>query len=136
MLGIFKKFWPRSGSSTAAAPSSPFTPPAHGGASAASAARPAMPNKSASPGSTSAEKANAGYVGIAMASIEPSLPEPLRHKISGALQQAVTLPVDLIVPQLPQGIVSLTVSQLRGCAPDLLASLADHDQLAVVLPLG
>jgi len=75
-------------------------------------------------------------IAVKLGSIEPSLPEPLRHKIAGALQELVPVPVAKVIPQLRRGAVTLTVSELRSCAPELLASLSGHDDIAVALPLG
>jgi predicted regulator of Ras-like GTPase activity (Roadblock/LC7/MglB family) len=147
MLGIFKKFWSKSHDSTAVAPppgprveprrgaQPPQRPPLPGGSRpAANGAHPA-PHAN---GVASAPKraSEPGFVDITLGAIEPSLPEQLRHKIAGALQETVRVPVDKVVPQLRLGNVTMTVSDLRAYAPDLLASLAGHDELPVILPLG
>jgi hypothetical protein len=156
MLGIFKKFWSKSdtdtvfaappASSKPAVPVTVTTKSAPGGAARTSttARVPVPPSRvpavkpvaksSAAPAAP--HPSRPGCVNVTLGAIEPSLPEQLRHKIAGALHETVPVPIDQVVPQLQRGSVALTVRQLRTCAPELLACLNGHDDIAVALPLG
>ncbi len=160
MLGIFKKFWHRTEESnvvTVPSPSpSPFARPAAPSAPAApavrraapapvthSAPRPAATLRPASPvvsvtarASTLSVPSVPGSITVTLGSIEQSLPEPLRHKIAGALHELVPVPINKVLPQLYRGSVSVTVKELREYAPELLASFHGHDDIPVTLPLA
>jgi predicted regulator of Ras-like GTPase activity (Roadblock/LC7/MglB family) len=149
MLGILKKFWNRTEESnvvTVPAPSrpaaqpprapNPFTPPARRAGTPPSAPMPAQPVSVSAKSTTLPVPSVPGAVTITLGSIEPSLPEPLRHKIAGALHELVPVPVNKVLPQLHRGSVSLTVKELRECAPELLASFQGHDDIPVTLPLA
>lgn len=77
-----------------------------------------------------------GYVQVALAVIAANLPESLQHKVPARGDQFVAIPVNLILPQLSQGQVVLTTSQLRECAPDYFVALAGVEDVAVALPLA
>lgn len=156
MLGIFKKFWSRSETDTVFAPPADSKPPVpvtvttRSGGTAAGSRPTTIPRPAVPPSRLPAVKASVrpatlnsalhptrpGCVNVTLGAIEPSLPEPLRHKIAGALHEMVPVPLEQVVPQLQRGSVALTVRQLRICAPELLASLNGHDDIAIALPLS
>lgn len=149
MLGIFKKFWGKSEESNVVTvpPPSPFAKPAAPPARTAQAApaRPAINARPPTPPPAVSVSAKAsplpvpsipGSVTVMLGSIEQSLPEPLRHKIANALQELVPVPLNKVLPQLHRGSVSVTVKELRECAPELLVSLQGFDDIPVTLPLA
>jgi hypothetical protein len=145
MLGIFKKLWKTEETNVVTVPSpSPFAKPAaQPGARPSPQRSAATPRPAAAPSVSVTTKASPvpvptipGSVTITLGSIEPSLPEPLRHKIANALHELVPVPINKVVPQLHRGAVSLTVKELRECAPELLASFQGHDEIPVSLPLA
>jgi predicted regulator of Ras-like GTPase activity (Roadblock/LC7/MglB family) len=141
MLGILKKIWSRPDQAAVATAPPPPPPrlatarPAYAPAPRPVTAAPATsPFQPKAPPVTAAPVA--GFVNISLRSIEDSVPEALRHKIAGALHELVPVPISLIVPQLQRGVVTVTVKQLRECAPELLASFQGHDEIPVALPLS
>ncbi|HMJ91754.1 MAG TPA: hypothetical protein VK530_18165, partial [Candidatus Acidoferrum sp.] len=147
-----KKFWHRSNESnvvTVAMPpavpkSAPTAPWANTRpASTPSSPRPATTARPAQTAVSVTARASTlpvpsvpGSISVTLGSLEQSLPEPLRHKIVGALHELVPVPLNKVLPQLHRGSVSLTVKELRECAPELLASFQGHDEIPITLPLG
>src|SRR4051794_3307885 len=103
MLGIFKKFWkteeanvvtvPPTRNAPARPAASPFA--ARPATPAPPAARPAAPTVAVTARSAPLPVPSvAGSVTVMLGAVEPSLPEPLRHKIAGALQELVSIPIN------------------------------------------
>jgi predicted regulator of Ras-like GTPase activity (Roadblock/LC7/MglB family) len=80
--------------------------------------------------------ATSTHVRVALAAIAASLPESISHKVPANPEQFVPIPVDKVLPQLSRGQIVMTAAELREYAPDFFTALADHDDIALTLPLG
>jgi hypothetical protein len=64
------------------------------------------------------------------------LPESISHKVPANPDQFISIPVERVLPQISQGSVTLSIGELRACAPDFFAALVGHDDSVISLPLA
>jgi predicted regulator of Ras-like GTPase activity (Roadblock/LC7/MglB family) len=93
-----------------------------------------------SPDATSQGSRSSGgatSINIPLAAVLNALPQELKGRVRQIEVGDATLSisVDRVLSQLPQGAVTLSFGELRKAAPELFTSAGDFDQVEVALPL-
>lgn len=138
MFGLIKKIFSRSERSAAAYDERPRMRSSHSAPPAPRVEKPRYSSKSTPPAPAvpAAPPATSGdCVCIEVSSMLPKLPDDVRGRIVSRAGLRMAIPVELVVPQLSQGVVSLPLGELRTLAPDVFSNVANHDEVAVTLPL-
>ena len=155
MLGLFKRMLSRS-------QPTPPTPARPAVANRAGALPPPRPRSTsgpvrvtpvAKPAATAAVKAavaiapapalsaipatpNGTHVYVSLAAIAACVPESISHKVPAQHDKFVAIPLEFIVPQLSQGQIVLTGTELIASSTEFFGALTPQDEVSVSLPLA